>query len=206
MSLFDVITLFLIMASLAAIPSTSVALVLARSATAGVRAGVAVSAGIVLGDLVFVVLSMLGLSIIAEAMSNLFMVIKYLGAMYLLWFGFSLIVKADSIVSLADSHRERGGFVESFLSGFALTLGDIKAIYFYMSLFPTFVPLGKIQMADILTIVFVTIASVGGVKIIYALSASKLASLSKGSNLESASKKAAGCIMMGAGGLILAKA
>jgi len=46
---------------LAAMPSTSVALVVTRSATLGVGNGFSVAAGIVLGDLVFVMLAILGL-------------------------------------------------------------------------------------------------------------------------------------------------
>jgi len=50
------------MALLAALPSASVALVITRSATLGVANGIAVSAGIVLGDLIFILLAIFGLS------------------------------------------------------------------------------------------------------------------------------------------------
>ena len=59
MDLLDSISLFLIMIALAAVPSTSVALVVTRSATLGISNGVAVSLGIVLGDLVFIFLAIL---------------------------------------------------------------------------------------------------------------------------------------------------
>ena len=77
MSIIETISLFGIMAALAAMPSTSVALVVTRSATLGVGNGIAVAMGIVLGDLVFIMLAILGLSVVAEAMGNLFVVIKY---------------------------------------------------------------------------------------------------------------------------------
>ncbi len=38
-----------------------------------------------LGDLVFILLVLIGLSVVAETMGGLFMNIKYLGAAYLLW-------------------------------------------------------------------------------------------------------------------------
>lgn len=50
MSIVESITLFGIMMALAAVPSTSVALVITRSATLGIRNGLAVAMGIVLGD------------------------------------------------------------------------------------------------------------------------------------------------------------
>jgi threonine/homoserine/homoserine lactone efflux protein len=48
------------MITLAAIPSTSVALVVTRSATMNPANGVAVTTGIMLGDLIIVVLAILG--------------------------------------------------------------------------------------------------------------------------------------------------
>ncbi|WP_456449272.1 LysE family transporter [Thiolapillus sp.] len=59
------------MVVLAGIPSTSVSLVVTRSATLGIRNGMAVSAGIVLGDLAFIALAISGLSVVAEQMGSL---------------------------------------------------------------------------------------------------------------------------------------
>ena len=58
------------MAALAAIPSTSVALVLTRSATLGLANGIAVATGIVIGDLIFVLLALLGLYFVAGTMGK----------------------------------------------------------------------------------------------------------------------------------------
>jgi len=84
MSLIDAVSLFAIMAALALVPSASVALVVTRSATLNVTNGVAVSLGIVLGDLVFIFLVIFGLSVVAETMGWLFLSIKYIGAGYLI--------------------------------------------------------------------------------------------------------------------------
>ncbi|WP_369334585.1 LysE family transporter, partial [Pectobacterium brasiliense] len=61
MTAFAALSLFLAMIALAAMPSSSVALVVIRSATLGVRHGVATALGIVVGDLLFVVLAIAGL-------------------------------------------------------------------------------------------------------------------------------------------------
>jgi len=96
--------------------------------------------------------------------------------------------------------------VASFLAGLFLTLGDIKAIFFYVSLFPTFVNLETLHLPDVAIIMLVTIVTVGGVKILYAFSANKLASMSKGYDLESKAKKVAGGFMVGAGSYLIVKA
>jgi len=206
MSLIEILALFGIMASLAAIPSASVALVVTRSATLGVGNGVAVSAGIVLGDLAFIGLAVFGLSVLAETLGSLFLVIKYLGAIYLLWLGLSLLRTKRGTTAPANAGNRRGSLAASFLAGFALTLGDVKAILFYLSLFPLFVDLSALQAPDVLTIMCITVASVGGVKMLYALSARKLAMMARELKFESAARKTAGAIMIGAGSYVVAKA
>ena len=205
MSIAEALSLFFVMLSLALIPSASVALAVTRSVTHGVSSGISVSLGIVLGDLIFILLAVLGLSVIAETMGWLFLTIKYIGASYLIWLGYTLLTsKFKTTISVEKTHQ-KGNLVTSFLAGFFLTLGDIKAILFYVSLFPIFVNLETLQLADIAAIMLVTIATVGGVKIFYAFSANKIASMSKGYNLESKAKKVAGSFMVGAGCYLIVK-
>ncbi len=194
------------MVALAAMPSTSAALVVTRSATLGAGNGIAVAAGIVLGDLIFIMLAIFSLSVVAETMGGLFMVIKYFGAFYLLWLGFSLLkAQGKSTITVSES-REKGHLAVSFLSGFIITLGDIKAIFFYVSIFPVFIDLSALQVSDILIIIFVTLVSVGGVKILYALSAAKVANFARDLKFENTTRKTAGGLMVGAGAYLIVEA
>lgn len=205
MSITESISLFGIMVVLAAMPSTSVALVVTRSATSGIANGMAVAAGIVLGDLAFIILAILGLSVVAETMGSLFMIIKYLGALYLFWIGFSLLTEKRTTTIAVNRAGLKGRLVTSFLAGFFLTLGDIKAIVFYVSLFPMFIDLSAIHVLDILVIISITVVAVGGVKVLYALSASRISSLARGLKYENAVRKTAGGLMVGAGSCLIVK-
>ena len=206
MNIIETIALFVIMAVLAAMPSASVALVITRSATLGVANGIAVSAGIVLGDLVFILLAIFGLSVVAETVGGMFMVIKYLGAAYLLWLGFSLLTSKSSITITVDKKIEKRNLATSFLAGLFLTLGDIKAIIFYVSLFPVFIDLSAVHLTDILIIISVMVASVGGVKVLYAFSATRLAAIARNHKFDNAARKTAGSFMVGAGSWLIIKA
>jgi len=159
-----------------------------------------------LGDLVFIILAIAGLSVVAETMGTLFMVIKYLGAAYLLWLGYSLLTSKSKTEITVERSIDKRSLVASFLAGFMLTLGDIKAIVFYVSLFPVFVDLSSLHVADILTIISVMVFGVGGVKVIYAFSAIKVASLAKRYKLDNAARKTAGGLMVGAGSYLIVKA
>lgn len=206
MTIIETITLLALMVALAALPSASVALVVTRSATLGIANGIAVSVGIVLGDLVFILLALAGLSVVAQAMGSLFMIIKYLGAAYLLWLGYTLLTsKSATEIDVQNSIGKRN-LVASFLAGFMLTLGDIKAIVFYVSLFPVFIDLSSLKIADVLIIVAVMVVAVGSVKLVYALSALKVASLARRYQLDNAARKTAGGLMIGAGGYLIVKA
>lgn len=199
-------SLFVIMLALALVPSSSVALVVTRSAMLGIYNGVAVSLGIVLGDLVFISLAVFGLSAIAESMGWLFLSIKYLGATYLIWLGIELLKLAPKTTIEINPSSKKGNIVSSFIAGLFLTLGDIKAIFFYASLLPTFVNLESLAVVDIISIMLITIITVGGVKILYAFSAKKIVEISLGYQCESRLKKLAGCFMVGTGSYLIVKA
>ena len=149
MTLTGCITMFLVLAGMAALPSSSVALVVARSALSGVRHGLAVAAGIVAGDLIFMAMAILSMAALASQLGTLFALIKYAAALYLIWFGAGLIrsqfAKPVPEEPAPISKAARGGLPTSFAAGLLLTLGDIKAIFFYASLLPTFTDLGPVR-------------------------------------------------------------
>lgn len=193
------------MVVLAAIPSASVALVVTRSATLGIQNGILVACGIVLGDLIFVALSILGMGFLAETMGSFFVILRYVGGAYLIWLGFSLL-RSNGKVNLIQSDTSKLSLLASFASGLLLTLGDIKAILFYASLFPAFIDMSNLRVSNIVAIVVVTIIAVGGVKVFYAYSAQRIAKRFQNQKAQKLTKSTAGCCMVGAGVYIITKA
>lgn len=190
---------------LAAIPSASVALVVTRSATLGVKNGISVALGIVLGDLVFVALAILGMSFLAETMGSFFAVLRYAGGAYLIWLGVTLL-RSKRKINLIEDSSSKLSLAASFISGLLLTLGDIKAILFYASLFPAFVDMSSLMVSDIVGIVIVTILAVGGVKIFYVFAAQRIAARFRDQKVQTLARNSAGCCMIGAGTYIIMKA
>ncbi len=205
MSPVEISALFAAMVALALVPSTSVALVVARSATAGFSNGGAVAAGIVFGDLVFVFMAILGMAALAEVLGGFFMILRYLAGAYLIWFGISLM-RSKASFQLEDSDQSLSKLSSSFFSGLLLTLGDVKAIFFYASLFPVFVDLATIGTLDIAIIALITIVAVGGVKLGYAYFAGVVVSSVTNHRTERAVKVMTGGLMIGAGSYLIAKA
>lgn len=193
------------MLALAAMPSASVLLVVARSSTHGFRNGLVVVAGIVVGDLIYLAIAMSGMSVLAELLGGFFTVIRYIGGLYLVWLGCSLL--APGIARHQNSKRtdDVGSTATGFSAGLFLTLGDIKAILFYASLLPNLFDLGSTSQSTVVFVVVATILSVGGVKSLYAFGADRL--MDRSSNLlrDRRPRSFIGLLLAGTGGYLIAK-
>ena len=143
---------------LAAIPSVSVLAVTARAAAFGFSHGMFAALGIVAGDIIFILIAVYGLAFIAEMMGEQFAIIKLLGGAYLIWLGISLW-RADARMRSSDSPAE-SSWSSSFMTGLLITLGDQKAILFYLGFFPAFIDLSNMTPAD--TLIIIVIAALGG--------------------------------------------
>ncbi|UUX50588.1 LysE family translocator [Nisaea acidiphila] len=209
MTLFSALTLFLVLAAMAALPSSSVALVVARSAVSGVPYGLAVSLGIVAGDLIFIALAVLGMTALAAELGAFFALIRYAAAAYLVWFGISLIrgqLRREQEQAVPEVPRAAwGGLPGSFVAGLLLTLGDVKAIFFYASLLPTFLDLAALSSGDIALLSALCVAAVGSVKVVYAFAAQRLAARASGFAHARKAKMLAGGFFVAAGGYLALK-
>lgn len=204
MTLAAAATLFAVMAALAALPSSSVALVVLRSASLGARSGIAAAFGIAFADLVFVALAVAGMTALSEIMGSLFTGLRYLGALYIIWCGIGLIRNGRSAESWQMPHRW-GGTGASFVAGFILTLGDVKAILFYAALFPVFIDIPALDASDLAVIAAITIVAVGGVKTAYAVAARPIAKKMGTLPLAKPARVVCGGLMVGIGGYLIVK-
>jgi len=162
--------LFGAMALLAAVPSVSVLIVTARAASAGLAHGALAAAGIVAADILFILLALFGLALLADALGEAFQWVKYAAALWLLWLALGLVRAARAPAAAAPAAPTPAS---SFMAGFLLTLGDQKAILFYLGFFPAFLDLAAMTPLDAIAIVAIAIVAVGGVKLAWAVAAAR---------------------------------
>ena len=179
MDLGSALALAAAMTVLAAIPSVSVFTVMARAAAYGFSHGAAAAAGIVLGDAIFILIAIAGLTALAAALGNAFVWIKYLGGAYLVWLGVLLwrAASRDALPDQSTAGVEDVSLWSSFMTGLLLTLADQKAILFYLGFFPAFLDLNVLSTLDITVVLLITVVTVGGVKLGYAALAGRTRSL-----------------------------
>src|SRR5689334_18818416 len=95
------------------LPGPNSIFVLSVGARRGVRAGYQAAAGVFLGDTVLMTLSAAGVASLLRTYPPLFLVIKYAGAAYLFWIGFTIVrgawrkLRAHTEPATAGSDLER---------------------------------------------------------------------------------------------------
>ena len=197
------LALFGAMFVLALLPGPSVFAVVARSLSSGFTRGLAMAIGIVTGDFLFIIVAISGLAAIAETMASLFIALKYIGGLYLLWLAIQLW---RSSLEVEDFERtSEASLLPSFISGLLLTLSDYKAILFYIGFFPAFVDVSAISVLDAFVVMGVAAIAVGGVKAGYAYLAARARTLFKSTNVRLGMNFTAGMVMFGTGLFVLAK-
>jgi threonine/homoserine/homoserine lactone efflux protein len=159
------------MVVLALIPGPGILAVVARTLAAGLRHGASTVAGVVAGDFVFITLALLGLAALSELMGGFFAAIKYLGAVYLIWLGISIALAKSSGMQVRPICEP--SHLASFAAGLLTTLGNPKAILFYLSFFPAFVDLSQVSALDVSIMYAIATIAVGGVMYGYAYAAYK---------------------------------
>jgi threonine/homoserine/homoserine lactone efflux protein len=157
-------------------PGPGIAAVIARGLGHGTAGAVPFVAGFVVGDLVWFALAALGLSAIAHLYAPLFLVIKYLGALYLLYLGWKLwTAKPQAVSETAAPVRAEGWRL--FLGSLALTLGNPKVMMFFLAVLPTVVDLETLTplaMAEIAGLIVVLLSLVLGGYVLLAVRARRL--------------------------------
>ena len=168
---------------LALTPGISVFTVTARTLAGGLSHGLATTFGIILGDIVFILLVVYGLGVVADSFAPLFGLLNIVGGAYLFWLGINLWRTSALPKSPTPTRSTNLTLSSSVAVGLFITLGNQKAIFFYLSFLPAFLDLTQFTPLDTaLTILSATLA-LGGVMTGYALLAHKSSAALRSSRL-----------------------
>ena len=126
---------------LAITPGPGMAYVVARTVAGGRSEGLASCFGTALGGLLHVVAAALGLSLIVAQSALAFNVIKYLGAVYLVYLGIGLLLRRDrgfTVEPVASRGARRALF-----EGIIVEALNVKTALFFLAFLPQFVSPGE---------------------------------------------------------------
>jgi threonine/homoserine/homoserine lactone efflux protein len=125
-------------AVLVLIPGPTVVLVVSYALTQGRRVALATAAGVALGDLLAMTLSLAGLGALLLASATLFSVLKWLGAAYLVYLGIRLWLAEPMLPDTPGSVRILAAR-QVFFHAFAVTALNPKSIAFFVAFVPQFI-------------------------------------------------------------------
>ncbi|MEA2019392.1 MAG: LysE family translocator [Campylobacterota bacterium] len=125
---------------LTATPGPNILLSLTTSIQRGFAYSVYTAIGSMLVTVMIMTLSFTGLGIIIASSEFIFNIIKYLGALYLIYLGYKAFTSTQEDYKIdKDSSITKKDKLSLFLKGFIVGASNPKAIVFFIALFPQFI-------------------------------------------------------------------
>lgn len=179
------------------IPGPTVALVIGYALGEGRRAAFAIVAGVALGDLTAMTLSLLGVGALLAASAELFTALKWIGAGYLVWLGIKLW--RAPVGEAADATVERRPAWTMLAHAYAVTALNPKSILFFVAFVPQFMDAAQpvAPQAALLVATFVSLAALNAG--LYALLAGRARGAIRRPAVRRAVNRVGGGVLIGAG-------
>ena len=188
---------------LAATPGPGVFASMAKAVAEGFKSSLFFIGGLAVGDMLFLIAALLGLSVIAKMLGSMFFLIRVIGGIYLIYLGFRIFRNTKFQKLIGTDARE--SYKQSFVIGFLTTMGNPKPILFYASVLPTLIDINKVRFIDalimIILIPLVTFLVVGS----YSYVASLSQKIDMSDKIQSRINKTAGIVMMIVGAFVIIK-
>lgn len=129
---------------------------LARAMSGGFNAAWPLAVGVTIGDALWPLLAIYGLTWIVAQFSQFMMVMHWVAAITFVIMGALLIRHAGKGIS-ANGRLTKPGLWAGFATGVAVVIGNPKAILFYMGVLPGFFDLTRVTAPDIAAIIALSI-------------------------------------------------
>jgi threonine/homoserine/homoserine lactone efflux protein len=179
------------------IPGPTILLVVSYALGQGWRAALPMAIGVALGDFTAMTLSMLGIGALLAASSKLFVVLRLLGAAYLIWLGVKLWRTGATLD--AQPRTDKSSSVKMIGHSWLVTTLNPKSITFFVAFLPQFLsPVsGFWQQMAIFELTFLILAFSNAFG--YGLIASRARRAVRNPKAISAFNKVGGSLLIGAG-------
>lgn len=204
MTFESALTFFIAIFVFAITPGPGVFALLARALVSGARDCIALALGMTISDILYLIFACLGLAAIAKNWGELFTVIRWVGAAYLIYLGVGMW-RAPVGDGYAAPEVKRIGPVASFVQGFLISASNPKVILFYIAFLPTFMDLTVLTVQDIVLASGLTLLGLMLGLMLIATTASRARRYFRSPLALRRLNRSAGSIMVGAGAFLAAK-
>ena len=184
-------------------PGPSIAALVARVLTNGLRDVLPFLAAMWLGEVLWLTVAVTGLAVVAQTFHGLFLALKVAGILYLLWLAWSMwFAPAEPAGEPLPSGQRPW---RMFAAGLTVTLGNPKIMVFYLALLPTLIDLHRVGPLEWGQLVMVMLAALAGIYLAWALLAARARRLLRSPRAVRLVNRTSASVMAGAAVAIAAK-
>lgn len=119
-------------------PGSDTLYVLGNSISSGRKVGVMSALGISTGSILHTLMAALGLSVILAKSAIAFNIVKYLGAVYLIFLGIRTLMSKTSLLA-KENKNEKKSIRQIFLQGAMIDVLNPKVALFFLAFLPQFI-------------------------------------------------------------------
>ncbi len=180
-------------------PDPGVFAILARALASGAGSCFFLALGMVVSDIIYLILACFGLAALAEHWGEAFLVVRVIGAIYLIYLGLKMwrAARQQDELPLPNRLAEKKRF--SFLQGFIISASNPKVILFYIAFLPTFIDLAALSSGDIALASALTLFALMAGLMLIALGAASARRYVHSERGQKTLNRTAGSVMIGAG-------
>ena len=129
------------------VPGPTVTLIIANTLSFGTRAGIFNVVGTQLGLILMIGLLAIGFQVVAQQLEWFLIVIRFLGAIYLVWLGYKIFTSPSLMQKVSDKKYFNNKFV---LQGFLVIWSNPKAFLFLGAFIPQFLDINQLTEFQII--------------------------------------------------------
>jgi len=177
-------------------PGPGVFAILAHALLHGARSCLALSLGMIISDILYLIAACFGLAAIASHWGEVFMIVRMVGALYLVYLGYLMWTAPVNLEIDANNNQQSKRM--GFLQGFLISASNPKVILFYIAFLPTFMDLTLLSAADIALASALTFVGLLAGLMLIAIFASKARNWFKSERAMKGLNRSAGSLMIGA--------
>ncbi|MVM30162.1 LysE family translocator [Spirosoma sp. HMF4905] len=120
-------------------PGNDTIFILTRSISQGKKAGIVSALGIGTGSIIHTVLAAYGISIIIAKSILLFTIVKYAGAVYLLYMGYNMLTDKRPLTTSTIAETKTTDYYKIYRSGIITNVLNPKVALFFIAFLPQFI-------------------------------------------------------------------
>ena len=184
-------------------PGPSIAALVARVLTRGVRDVLPFLAAMWVGEAIWLSLAIFGLAVVAQSFHLVFVAIKWAGIAYLLWLAWKMWTAP--VHAAGDGLPASDSPLKLFLAGMAVTLGNPKIMVFYLALLPTIVDLAAVTLLGWAELTLTMVAVLVAVDLGWAFAAAQARRLLRSARAMRIANRASATMMAGAAAAIASR-